>query len=320
MKQKHEKVVALIPCYNSRTYIRKAVEGLLKQKRKLDLIVVLDDCSTDHFEDELQDLLQNHDNLIIHRNEKNLGRSACRNEGFKKFPADFYILNDADDISLPDRVEKQLQFMHEHPHCGISGCYTQYIDEQGKVFGSGTNYVCYTEDEAKLYRRSLQPVCLGACIMCIRSEVVATGEILFDSTLDCAEDMEFCNIALEKGWDVLCQREYLLQYRFHSHSICTSNQLKCMRYTSYVADRLVRRRTHQAPISYETYIEDLRKEGFIRWFLFNYHIYTSHFYRTGGFRLLKKQYIQGAAMLSLALIMKPRLLPKLLKQRFGKRK
>lgn len=316
---KQPRVVALIPCYNTRAYIREAVLGLLNQTRQPDLIIVLNDCSTDGFEEEIRDLVAEHDNLIIHNNPRNLGRSGCRNEGFDCYPADFYILNDADDVSLPTRVEETLKFMHDHPNCGVTGGFVQYIDSKGKVFGVGRQIYSFTEEDSERYRRSMNPVGMFCSTVCIRGEVITRDGLRFDTSLPASEDIEMWNIILEKGWDVIAIPKFLSQYRLHGNSICTSRFVFCKHYHEYVCDRLRRRRSGLEPIDFETFCASFHKQGLRSLLKFKYPIYAEYFYRTGGFHLVEHHYIRGGLMMMAALIMEPSRLRRLIRQRFGKR-
>lgn len=317
MKVDKKRTIALIPCYNSRRFIRQAVLGLLNQTRPLDLIVVLNDGSTDGFQDEIADLIEKHSNLIIHDNPKNLGRSGCRNEGFDQFPADFYFLNDADDVSLPDRVEKSLLCMEQNPRCGIVAGYTEYIDDHGRVFGKGTQMYCLSPEDSARYRNSLNPIGLFCSTVCLRGEVIHKDSLRFDTELPACEDMELWNIILEKGWDVICLPEFLSQYRVHGNSIFTSQFIFCKHYHMYVEDRMVRRRTSQQPITFEYFMQSKRTNGLWKWLKFEYPIWAEHFYRTGGYTLISGKLIKGSFMLGLALLMNPRRITRLIRQRLG---
>ena len=314
-----KRAIALIPCYNSRKYIREAVLGLLNQTRPLDLIVVLNDCSTDGFQEEIADLVSAHDNLIIHDNPRNLGRSGCRNEGFEQYPADYYFLNDADDVSLPERVEKTLAFMESHPNCGAAGGYVEYIDAKGKTFGKGTQMYCFTKEDAQRYRESLEPVGLFCSTVCLRGAVITRDKLRFDTTLPASEDIELWNLILEKGWDVLSLQDYLSKYRMHGESICTSQFIFCKHHHLYVTDRLIRRRTGLPPISFETYYQQKRAEGTWAWIKFEYPIWAEYFYRTGGFALVCNKFLKGLFMLSLSFLMEPSRIRRLLRQRLGRK-
>lgn len=314
-----ERAIALIPCYNSRKYIRQAVLGLLNQTRPLDLIVVLNDGSTDGFQEEIADLVEKHSNLIIHDNPGNLGCSGCRNEGFDQFPADFYFLNDADDVSLPTRVEKTLACMKSNPNCGIVAGYVEYIDTTGRIFSKGTQMYCMSAEDARRYRESLHPVGLFCSTVCLRGDIIQKQGMRFDLDLPACEDMELWNLILEKGWDVICIPEFLSQYRIHSNSIFTSQFIFCKHYHMYVEDRLIRRRTGQISLSFEEFIHQKKASGIRAWIKFEYPIWAEHFYRTGGFHLVSGHFIKGAFMLGLSFIMSPSRIRRIIYQRLGKR-
>ena len=314
-----ERAIALIPCYNSRKYIRQAVLGLLNQTRPLDLIVVLNDASTDNFQEEIADLVEQHENLIIHDNPRNLGRSGCRNEGFDCFPADYYFLNDADDVSLPDRVQKSLDFMKANPECGIVSGFVEYINSAGRVFAKGTQMRCLTAEDARRFRESLEPIGLFCSTVCLRGEVVQRDHMRFDTTLQACEDMDFWNQTLEKGWDVISLPEYLSQYRTHKDSIFTSRFIFCKHHHMYVADRLIRRRTNLAPITFEQFMHEKREAGIWKWLKFEYPIYAEYFYRVGAYHLASGHVIRGCLMMMISLLMLPSRIRRLIYQRLGKK-
>ena len=314
-----KRAIALIPCYNSRKYIRQAVLGLLNQTHPLDLIVVLNDGSTDGFQEEIADLVEKHCNLIIHNNPGNLGRSGCRNEGFEQFPADFYFLNDADDVSLPTRVEKTLACMAANPDCGIVAGYVEYIDGESRVFSKGTQMYCMSKEDSARYRNSMEPIGLFCSTVCLRGEVIHRDGLRFDTSLPACEDMELWNLTLEKGWDILCLPEFLSQYRMHSNSIFTSQFIFCKHHHMYVEDRMIRRRTGQSTISFDEFMNNKKSGGIWSWMRFEYPIWAEHFYRTGGYHLISGNRIMGACMLTLALLMKPGRIRRAIRQRLGKK-
>lgn len=314
-----KRAIALIPCYNSRKYIRTAVQSLLNQTRRLDLIVVLDDCSNDGFEQEIQDLMAKHDNLIIHKNPRNLGRSGCRNEGLDNYEADYYFLNDADDVSLPNRVENTINFMEKHPTCGVCGGYVEYIDCNGKIFGKGTQMYCLTEKDSQRYREGLTPLGLFCSSVCLRGDVIKNPKMRFDTELEACEDMDLWNLILENGWDVLCIQEYLSQYRFHDESICTTKYLHVKYLHKYVEDRIARRRSNLPAINYDEYYASLQSKGAMEHLRFKYPIYAEYFYRTGGFHCISKRYIRGGFMLLMAFLMEPWRIRRMIYQRLGKK-
>lgn len=313
------RVVALIPCYNPRRYIRETVESLLQQTRKVDLIVVMDDGSTDGFESEIQDLVETHDNLIIHHNPRNLGVSSTRNIGFERYAADFYILNDADDISLPDRVERTILFMQAHPNCGIVGGFVEYINSQGKVFGKGTQIDCITEEDSRRYRESMKPLGLFTPTVCLRGRMLRETGLRFDEKLSMSEDIDLWNRVLESGWDVLAIPDFLSQYRFHGNSVCTSRFVYCKKSFLFVKENLRRRRSGKNLLTYDEYEDSIRRLGSIARLKYMYPIYAEYLYRTGGYNVVDAHPLRGGIMLLGSFLMQPWRVWRIIRQRFGLR-
>lgn len=118
-------VSVLMPVYNAEKHLREAVDSILAQTHKALELVIINDGSTDgseaiirSYQDPRIRLLKNSENKgLIY--SLNYGIAACRG---------FYIARmDADDISLPERITAQLEFMELHPEVGVCGCdYSQF--------------------------------------------------------------------------------------------------------------------------------------------------------------------------------------------------
>ena len=96
------KISVIIPVYNQAKYIGEAIESILCQTKTVDEIIVVNDGSTD----ELSVMLKPYEESIrIVTHESNVGVAAARNTGIKYANHDIILFQDADDISLPKRVE-----------------------------------------------------------------------------------------------------------------------------------------------------------------------------------------------------------------------
>lgn len=106
----------VIPLYNKRPYIRRAVESVLRQKfAKFELIVV-DDGSTDNGAAELVDLLDPRLKLVQQRNQ---GEGAARNAGLAHASGDWIAFLDADDAWMPSHLEELRRIAIAHPNAGL---------------------------------------------------------------------------------------------------------------------------------------------------------------------------------------------------------
>ena len=112
----------MIMCaFNEELYIRESIESLIHNTFKNFNIVVVDDCSTDSTPVILNELSMSDDRVLVIRNKKNLGIAASTNVALAYCNSDFIAIMDADDISLPDRLGKQVDFLRNHPEVDVVG-------------------------------------------------------------------------------------------------------------------------------------------------------------------------------------------------------
>ena len=114
-----EKISVLIPAYNSALYIEAAIESVKKQTYPVFEIIVIDDGSTD----ETESLLKDRTDIRYIRCEHQ-GVSYVRNRGIAEAEGDWIAFIDADDLWTPDKLEKQIGYINDHPGCAI--VFTQY--------------------------------------------------------------------------------------------------------------------------------------------------------------------------------------------------
>ena len=111
-------VSVIIPAFNSAQYLADAVESVFAQTYSAVECIVIDDGSTDHTNELLKELLKVHPGLKIAR-KKNGGLSSARNMGLRECTGDFVSFLDADDVLIPDKIERQVAFLNAHPDVGI---------------------------------------------------------------------------------------------------------------------------------------------------------------------------------------------------------
>lgn len=105
------RISAVIPAYNCRAYIGRAIESVLAQTRPADEIIVVDDGSTDGTNAEIE----RYKDRIIHIRQENLGASEARNAGIRRATGDWIAFLDGDDEWLPDKLRKQEDLLERHP-------------------------------------------------------------------------------------------------------------------------------------------------------------------------------------------------------------
>jgi glycosyltransferase involved in cell wall biosynthesis len=126
------KVTVLMPVYNGEKYLQEAVDSILCQTFTNFELLIIDDGSTDESITILESLADPRIRLV--RNETNLKLVATRNKGLSLARGQYIALMDCDDISVPQRLSKQVAYLENNPDLGILGSACQFIDNSG-VFG-----------------------------------------------------------------------------------------------------------------------------------------------------------------------------------------
>lgn len=112
-------------------YIRLSVQSILDQTfTDFEFIIVIDDPENTAMEQWLAEYAARDSRIRIVKNQTNLGLVGALNRALQEAHGEFVARMDADDISLPDRFEKELQYLQEH-QLDLVGSLTQRIDENG---------------------------------------------------------------------------------------------------------------------------------------------------------------------------------------------
>lgn len=130
----HHLVSILIPVYNAAPYLRRALESALNQSHRNTEILCCDDGSSDGSLAELKKLADEYPQITVMANDTNRGVIETRNRLLNKANGDFIAWLDADDHIHPQKLEKQLAFLSQHPECGAVGTGVTYVDLQDNVY------------------------------------------------------------------------------------------------------------------------------------------------------------------------------------------
>jgi glycosyltransferase involved in cell wall biosynthesis len=116
---KPPKASFVVPVYNGQAFLAETLQSCLDQTYPRIEIIVVDDGSTDGTADILTHFQYLDERVKVIRLEKNAGRSNARNVGVAAAQGEIIFTLDADDICLPDRVEKSLKFFKKNPTADI---------------------------------------------------------------------------------------------------------------------------------------------------------------------------------------------------------
>jgi len=129
-------VSVIMSCYNCEATLEKAIDSILAQSYT-DWIMI---CCDDGSEDRTYELLQGYhnrfpDKFIVFRNERNMHLPYALNRCLEYVSTNYVARMDADDWCLPERFEKQIDYLRSHPDCDLVGTGITVSDGK-KVIGS----------------------------------------------------------------------------------------------------------------------------------------------------------------------------------------
>jgi glycosyltransferase involved in cell wall biosynthesis len=172
-----------MPVYNAEPYLYDAIDSILNQTFHNFEFLIINDGSTDNSE---KIILSYKDSRIRYiKNETNIKLIETLNKGIENARGKYIARMDADDISLPNRLEKQYAFLENHPEIGIVGTWFESFNEKGVIgiskYNTKHQEICFKQ----LYQINL---CHGTCM--IRKEILDEHDLNFNPEYIHAEDYD----------------------------------------------------------------------------------------------------------------------------------
>ena len=142
-------VSVIMSNYNTpEEYLRPAIESILNQTYGNFEFIITDDCSTDNSLSIIESYTDKR--IKILRNEENLGITKSLNKCLGVAKGEFVARMDSDDIALPERLEKQVEFLKSHPDHIVCGTGVELIGDWQKAHSN--NRICRTVPDKESFR------------------------------------------------------------------------------------------------------------------------------------------------------------------------
>jgi glycosyltransferase involved in cell wall biosynthesis len=211
MKANASRVSVIIPAYNQARFLAGAIQSVTAQTYRSYEIIVIDDGSTDH----CHEVAASFGEQVRYIAQQNQGLAGARNTGIQAASGEFVGLLDADDLWLPNFLERMVSLADQKPAAAVYYCCAQGMDELGnnlpQVFGGPPI------NPSLMYQTLLRSdFLIPSTILLRRDTIVAAG--LFDPSLRSCEDWELWLRILPKH-DFIGTADCLVQYRLHGSSL-----------------------------------------------------------------------------------------------------
>lgn len=209
-------VSVIMPCFNAAKYLVEAINSILNQTLSNLELIIINDGSTDGTEMLVQKFTDKRIRYLSF--EENRGNYVARNKGLGLAQGKYIAMADADDISLPERLKIQYDFLEANPNVAAIGSRMEIIDEDGKSIGVTNEPLEY--DEIKI--AFLRDNCLAQPTLMFRRNLVEKGYRYDESFLYCG-DYDFVQRIIQSK-HVANLTPALVKYRIHPAQISSSKR------------------------------------------------------------------------------------------------
>jgi glycosyltransferase involved in cell wall biosynthesis len=236
-------VTVLMAVYNGQRYLRDAVNSVLSQTFKDFEFIIIDDGSTD----ECPKLLASYaraDQRIRLITRPNKGLTKSLNEGLQLARGEFVARMDADDVCFPERLERQVMYLRDHPNVCMVGSRVEFIDPDGLAINVKPGMMMTHQDiDAALLTKGWPIV--HPAVMMRTAAVRAIGG--YSETYLTNQDHDLFLRLAEHG-KLANQQDVLLKYRQHFESISLAkSKLQGDMVEAILREAYVRRRLPMPP-------------------------------------------------------------------------
>jgi len=196
-----------MPVYNGEKFLKEAIESILYQTYTDFEFLIINDGSTDKSEEII--LGFNDSRIRYVKNDENIKLIKTLNKGINLANGQFLVRMDSDDISFPNRIERQVNFMRNNIDVVVAGSWFQCV-------GNNSNIIQYSTQHNAIVTEFLYK-----CSICHPSTIWRLENIntlIFNTDFDHAEDYEFWIQCMNKG-KLANIPEVLLKYRTHDMNV-----------------------------------------------------------------------------------------------------
>lgn len=211
------KVTVIMPVFNREKYLKESIESILNQTFSDFEFLIIDDGSTDNGEKIIKEYEKKDPRIRLLNNTKKKGIVGALNTGIEQAKGDYIARMDSDDISLPERIEKQISFLEKNPEVGACGTWV-------KVFGKHENMIWNMPvDFENIKSTMLFSTGVANPTGVIRRRLFSELKFWYDDNLIVAEDYDFWT-RIAEATKIANLSEVLFLYRTHDSNIgVTSN-------------------------------------------------------------------------------------------------
>jgi glycosyltransferase involved in cell wall biosynthesis len=232
-------VSVVMSVYNGELYLSEAIDSILAQTYTDFEFIIVEDGSTDGTWQMLRAYASQDSRIVLVQNPRNIGYTCSLNIGLLQAKGTYIARQDADDISMPERLAQQVAVLNGCPAVGLVGSHIDVIDSAGAPY-AGLDFFSKETENAAIQRQLLFEcrLCHGS-LMIRRRCLDQVGA--YDSELEPAEDYDLW-LRLTEIAEVQLVAAPLYRYRYHTQSVSRTRLHQQLHHKALALDRALQRR------------------------------------------------------------------------------
>ncbi len=224
-------VSVLMAVYNCEKFLSQAIESILNQTFSDFEFIIIDDASTD--KSRLLVRRYNDNRIRLIGNDENLRLARTLNRGLQLARGKYVARMDADDLSQPTRLERQVAFMESHPQIGVSGCWLECFGDKRQLWD-------YTTSPDTIRCELLFSNQLGHATAIMRREWITGKGLYYNPDFRESEDYELWSRCAQH-FPLANLPEVLYLYRWHRYQASQARVHEQRYYHYHVCRRQLKR-------------------------------------------------------------------------------
>ncbi|HEY8781554.1 MAG TPA: glycosyltransferase [Mucilaginibacter sp.] len=229
-------LTVLMPVYNSERFLAEAIDSILNQTFADFEFLIIDDCSTDNSVSIIKSYSDRR--IRFYQNQINLGISPTLNKGIELAKTELIARMDSDDVSYPERLQKQYDFIAANPDGALYSCWVRVIDQENQ-------FIRFDDFNSNYYYYNLTFICwiYHPTIIFTKTAVQEVGMY----SVPYSEDFELF-WQLSRKYKIYNLSDVLLDYRVTDQSL--HHVLRKEEYKKAQKEQLLRNFRYYAGIDY----------------------------------------------------------------------
>jgi glycosyltransferase involved in cell wall biosynthesis len=230
---RHPKISVIMSAYNGGLFMRSAIDSILEQTFRDFEFIIINDGSLDNTREIISEYAKKDPRIVLVDNENNIGLTQSLNKGLKIAKGELIARMDADDLSFPQRLERQVKVLEANKNAGAVGSWYYIINEKGEVIGNfqpPTNNIQIKKaflDSAPIIHSSLM----------VKSKVLENVGF-YNEEFKYAQDRDLL-LRIAKSYELMVIPEYLVKYRNNKNSISLQKEIEQKRFCLEAVKRAI---------------------------------------------------------------------------------